>query len=187
MKHRNRIRAGTGLLLWTIICFPWSWAVAQTEKQEPSKLAKLSVDRPAEAEVVFGKEGKYRAVLLCCWRILVCEQLGDGQAIIWDWKDFDGGTSEKRYFLARDVDGDGNEEVAFQIGRVNSCREENLAVLYSPQKRAASLLMFDGESTLHLSPDLKDNSVAREWLMKYWQERYRADLDKITITYDAKR
>jgi hypothetical protein len=62
---------------------------------------------------------------------------------------------------------------------------ESAAVLYSPEKRTVCLLQHDGEIGLHLSPNLKDNQKAREWLVKYWQDWYREDLNKITVTYDA--
>lgn len=185
MKRRIQIIAGACLLLSLVVCLQCSRAVAQTREQISSKQQKWSLDRHAEAEVVFGKDDKYFAVLLCCWHILVYEQQGNRQVVIWDWDKFDGGVGEKNDFLVRDADGDGNEEVAFQISKLNFCLIENAAVLYSPEKRIVFLLKYDGDIGLHLSPNLKDNQKVREWLVKYWREWHRADLNKITVTYDA--
>jgi hypothetical protein len=185
MKHRIQVIAGTCLLLSLAVCVQCSWAVGQTKEQISSKQQKWSLDRHAEAEVGFGKDNKYFAALLCCWHILVYEQQGNKEVIIWDWHGFDEGLGEKNDFLVRDVDGDGNEEVAFQISKLNFCHLENAAVLYSPEKRIVFLLKYDGDIDLHLSPNLKDNPKVREWLVKYWQEAHRVDLNKITVTYDA--
>jgi len=138
-----------------------------------------------EAEIAFGKDHRYVAALLCCWRIVVYEQQAGKQVVNWEWDKFEGTVGEKKDFLVRDVDGDGNEEVAFQVTQMNMCLEENVAVLYSPEKQAVFLLKFDGESTAHLSPNLKDNQKVREWLVTYWQDRHRVDPAKITISYDA--
>jgi len=160
------------------------WAVAQTKEQSSSKQHRWSLDKPAEAEFVFGKDDKYFAALLCCWHIVVYEQQAGRQVINWDWDKFDGTVGEKKDFLVRDIDGDGNEEVAFRITKTNLCLEENIAVVYSPEKRTVFLLRFDGDSALRLSPNLKDNQKVREWLIAYWQEGHRVDLQKITTTYE---
>jgi hypothetical protein len=185
MKRLIQLIAAICLVLSLAACLVCSRVAAQPREQGSPDQQKLSPDRPAEAEFVFGKDGRYSAALLCCWRILVYEQQGNRRVMIWDWDKFDGGEGFKNDFLVRDVDGDENEEVAFQIGKMNFCFLENAAALYSPEKRIVFLLKYDGDIGLHLSPNLKDNHKVREWLIKYWQERYRADLNKITVTYDA--
>lgn len=185
MKRRIQIIAGTCLLFSLAVCLQCSWAVAQTKEPVSSKQQKLSLDRPAEAKFIFGKNDKYSAVLLCCWHILVYEQRGDRQVIIWDWDKFDGAVGQKDDLLVRDVDEDGDEELIFQISKLNMCLTENTAVLYSPEKRTVFLLKYDGDTSLRLSPNLKDNQKIKECLVKYWQERRRVDLNKISVTYDA--
>lgn len=185
MKRRIQIIAGTCLLFSLAVHLQRSWAVAQTKEPVSSKQQKLSLDRPAEAKFIFGKNDKYSAVLLCCWHILVYEQRGDRQVIIWDWDKFDGAVGQKDDLLVRDVDEDGDEELIFQISRLNMCLTENTTVLYSPEKRTVFLLKYDGDTSLRLSPNLKDNQKIKECLVKYWQERRRVDLNKISVTYDA--
>jgi hypothetical protein len=181
MGRRIWIIAGKCLLLPLAVCLQCFWAAAQTNEQPQ----KWSLDRPALAEAVFGKDDKYVAALYCCWHIRVYVQQGNRKGMIWDWDKFDGGEGFKDDFLVRDVDGDGNEEVAFRISKSNFCRLESAAVLYSPERRIVFLLRHDGEIGLHLSPNLKDNQKAREWLVKYWQDWYKGDLNKIAVTYDA--
>jgi len=185
MKVRIHTIAGICLLFSLAGCLQCFWAVAQTDTQGSPKQHRWSLDKPAEAEIVFGKDDRYLAALLCCWRIVVYEQQADRQVVNWDWDQFDGAVGEKKDFLVRDIDGDGYEEVAFRVTKTNLCLEENLAVVYSPERRAVFLLRFDGEAALHLSSNLKDDQKVREWLIAYWLEGHRADLQKITTTYDA--
>jgi len=184
MKHRTQIMAGACLFFSLAGCLV-SRAAAQTQEQSSSRQHKWSLGKPAEAEIPFGKDDKYFAALLCCWRIVIYEQQAGKQATNWDWDKFDGAVGEKKDFLVRDVDGDGNEEVAFQVTKMNMCLEESIAILYSPEKRTVFLLKFDGDSALRLSPNLKDNQKVRDWLVTYWQDRHRVDPAKITTTYDA--
>jgi hypothetical protein len=179
MKRHIRIIAALCLSFSAAACVPCSWAAAQSGGE------KCSLGLPAEAEVAFGKEGRFSAVLLCCWRVVVCETRGETRELVWDWDKSDGGVGFKEDFLVRDVDGDGSEEVAFQVSKASFCTVENEAVLYSPERRHVFLLKYDGDIRLRLSPSLKDNQKVRDWMIGYWRGRCGADLQKITITYDA--
>ena len=188
MGHRICTVAGKRSLLplLVLVCLQCSSAGAQTKEQTSADQQGRLFDRPVVAEAAFGKDNKYLAMLFCCWDIEVYERQGNMQKMIWDWNTFDGAEGFKEDFVVRDVDADGSTEVAFRTSKTNFCRLESAAVLYSPEKKIVCLLQDDGETGLHLSPNLKDNQKAREWLVKYWQDWYKGDLNKITVTYDAK-
>jgi hypothetical protein len=185
MRRQIRIVAGKFLLFPLLVSLECSWAAGQSKDEVTAGQQKGSPDRPALAEARFGQHDQYLAALFCCWHVRVYERRGSREEIIWDWDKFGGGEGFKDDFLVRDVDEDGNKEVAFRISKANFCRLESAAVAYSPEKRTAFLLRHDGEIGLHLSPNLKDNHKTRDWLIKYWQDWYKGDLSKITVAYDA--
>ncbi len=200
LKNRGRREDGMGQrvcavagrrLLWSLLilvcllCLQHSSAAAQVREQISSGWQKEPFDKPVMSEVVFGKNSEYLAVLFCCWNIRVYEKQGNMLKMIWDWQKFSGADGFKEDFLVRDVDADGKEEVAFRTSKASFCRVESSAVLYFPGKRTVCLLQHDGELGLYLSPNLKDDMKSREWLVKYWQDWYRGDITKLTVTYDA--
>ncbi len=180
MRHRDWITAGTIFLL----LLTGSSQRADAGVQSLSGQQKWSSERPPVAETVFGSEDKYFAVLHCCWRIVLYERQPSLDVVLWDWDKPDT-TAQQRDFLVRDVDGDGNEEVAFHVFRLNMCLEENETVLYSPEKRTLYLLKYDGGARLQFSANLMENRKIREWLTNFWLERRAVDFARLIVTYDA--
>ncbi len=175
------------LLLLGLLCPGSTDAIARTRVQNPSATQKGSVERPVISRVVFGKDGRYAAVLFCCWHISVYDQQGGKASLIWDWDKSEGEDGFKEDLVVQDVDGDGNEEVAFRSTKTTFCVTVSAAVVYAPVRRLAFLLRYDGEAGVHLSPGLKEDPKTREWLVSYWRQWYKDDPGKLTITYDAEQ